>query len=100
MMLDKITYMGISILDLSKRLMYAFNFNYIKEKYGCKTKLLFRDTRSLTYEIATNDMYKDFYKDNDKFDFSNNKENSKFYTKTNKKIIGKTKDETEGFPSA
>ena len=61
MTLDKATNMGISILDLSKTLMYAFHYNYLKEKYGCKTKLLFTDTRSLIFEIGTNNVYKDFY---------------------------------------
>ena len=72
--------------------MYDFHKNRIKQKYGDKAKLLFTDTDSLTYEIETKGVNKDFWKDKDKFD------NSNFYDKTNKKvIIGKFKDEAAGF---
>jgi len=50
----------------------------------------------LTYEVETEDVYKDFWNDRDKFDNSNYNESSKFYDKTNKKVIGKFKDEAAG----
>ena len=53
---------------------YDFHYNYIKRKFDAK--LLYRDTDSLTYEVKTEDIYEDFYKDKDLFDFSNYPENS------------------------
>ena len=96
--LNRPAYVGMCILDLSKTLMYDFHYNYIKHKYGEKAKLLFTDTDSLTYEIEANDVYKDFFKDKDKFDNSDYPEYSPFFYKTNKKVIGKFKDESAGIP--
>ena len=96
--LNRPAYVGMCILDLSKTLMYDFHYNYIKNKYGEKAKLLFTDTDSLTYEIEAKDVYKDFFKDKDKFDNSDYPEYSPFFYKENKKVIGKFKDEAAGIP--
>ena len=96
--LNRPAYVGMCILDLSKTLMYDFHYNYIKSKYGDKAKLLFTDTDSLTYEIKTKDVYQDFLNDKDRFDNSDYQENSPYFDKTNKKVIGKFKDETCGIP--
>ena len=96
--LNRPAYVGMCILDLSKTLMYDFHYNYIKEMYGNKAKLLFTDTDSLTYEIEAKDVYKDFFKDKDKFDNSDYPEYSPYYYKLNKKVIGKFKDEAAGIP--
>ena len=63
---NKPVYLGMCILDLSKSLMYDFHYNYIKTKYGDKSKLLFTDTDSLAYEIKTKDFYKDINPDIEK----------------------------------
>ena len=68
--LNRPAYVGMCILDLSKTLMYEFHYNYIKKKYNDKVKLLFTDTDSLTYEIETEDVCKDFWSDKDKFNNS------------------------------
>ena len=69
---DKPVYLGMSILDVSKTLMYNFHYGYIKEKFGERTKLLFTDTDSLMYEIQTEDFYKDISPDvRTMFDTSN-----------------------------
>ena len=96
--LNKPAYVGMCILDLSKTLMYDFHYNYIKQKYGSKAKLLFTDTDSLTYEIEAEDVYQDFWKDKDLFDNSDYPENSPYFYKKNKKVIGKFKDEAAGVP--
>ena len=96
--LNRPAYLGMCILNLSKTLMYDFHYNYIKKKYGNKARLLFTDTDSLTYEIETEDVYQDFWNDKDKFDNSDYSESSPYFDKTNKKVIGKFKDEAAGVP--
>ena len=78
--------------------MYDFHYNYIKKKYEDKARLLFTDIDSLTYEIEAEDVYKDFWNDKDKFDNSDYPESSPYFDKTNKKVIGKFKDEAAGVP--
>ena len=96
--LNRPAYVGMCILDLSKTLMYNFNYNYIKKKYGDKARLLFTDTDSLTYELETKDVYRDFWNDRNNFNNSDYPENSPYYDKTNKKLIGKFKDKAAGVP--
>ena len=96
--LNRPAYVGMCILDLSKTLMYDFHYNYIKKKYGNKAKLLFTDTDSLTYEIEADDVYQDFFNDKEKFDNSDYSKSSKFFNETNKRVIGKFKDEACGIP--
>ena len=96
--LNRPAYVGMCILDLSKTLMYDFHYNYIKQKYDSKAKLLFTDTDSLTYEIETSDVYQDFWNDKDKFDNSDYPQDSQYYNTANKKVIGKFKDEAAGIP--
>ena len=92
-------YLGMSILDLSKSLMYDFHYNYIKTKYGDKAKLLFTDTDSFAYEIRTKDFYKDINPDIVKrFDTSDYPSNHSSGIKTglNSKVLGMFKDEAGG----
>ena len=96
--LNRPAYVGMCILDLSKTLMYDLHYNYIKRKYGDRAKLLFTDTDSLTYEIEAEDVYQDIWNDKDKFNNSDYPENSPYYGKTNKKVIGKFKDEAASTP--
>ena len=83
--LDKPSYVGMCILDLSKTLMYDFHYNYIIRIYGDRAKLLFTDTDSLCYVIETDDVYEDLYKDRELFDNSDYSKYSKFYFDENKK---------------
>ena len=74
--------------------MYDFHYNFIKKRFDAE--LLFTDTGSLTYEIKSENVYEEFFKWKDLFDFSNYSKDSKFFNETNKKVIGKMKDEFGG----
>ena len=75
--------------------MFDFYYNYFKKKYGAM--LLFTDTDSLVYGIkGVDDIYEEICLDGDLFDFSNYSEGSKFYNDSNKRAIGKMKDELGG----
>ena len=58
---------------------------------------MFTHTDSLTYEIKSENVYGDFFKWKDLCDFSNYSRDSEFFDDTNKKVIGKMKDEYGGF---
>ena len=92
--LKKPIYLGFTVLELSKWLMYDFHYNFIKKHFDAE--LLFTDTDSLTYEIKSEDVYEEFFKHKHLFDFSNYPEDSKFFDPTNKKVIGKMKEVFEG----
>ena len=97
--MNKPVYLGMSILDLSKTLMFDFHYQYIKPKYGKKAKLLFTDTDSFLYEIQTEDFYKDISGDvKNRFDTSDYPEGhpSGIPTGINKKVLGMFKDEAAG----
>ena len=96
---NKPIYLGMCILDLSKTLMYDFHYNYLKNKYRDRAKLLFTDTDSLAYEIKTVDFYADIADDvESRFDTSDYPEDhgSGIMVGVNKKVIGMFKDEAGG----
>jgi hypothetical protein len=78
--------------------MFRFHYDVIREKYGDKAKLLFTDTDSLCYHIETPDVYDDMGQMASHFDTSDYPEEHPFYSKVNKKVVGKFKDETNGVP--
>ena len=87
------------ISDLSKTLMYDFHYNYFKQKYGDKAKLLFTDTDSLMYEIQTEDFYKDISADvKNRFDTSDYHPDhpSGIPSGFNTNVLGMFKDEAGG----
>ena len=92
--LNKPAYIGMCVLELSKVLMYKFHDDYIENKYGNNSRLLFRDTDSLMYEIKTEDVYTDFSSHKEMFDFSKSK--SKYYDNSNELVVAQMKDETAG----
>ena len=63
--------------------MYDFHYYIIKKNFNAE--LLFTDTDSLTHKIKSENVYEEFFKQTDLF-----------FDETNKKVIGKMKDEFGG----
>ena len=85
--LKKPIYVGFTVLELSKWLMYDLHYNFIKKQFDAE--LLFTDTDSLTYEIKSEDVYEKVFKHKHLFDFSNYPKDSKFFDQANKKLLAK-----------
>ena len=94
--LNKCSYIGLWVLELSKLLMYEFHYDYIKNKYGNKSKLLSADSDSLMCEIKAEYVNEDFSSNKKMFDVGNYLTKSKNYDRSNKLNIGKMKDESGG----
>ena len=104
--MNKPIYVGLSILEISKILMYEFWYDYIKLKYNNNVRLCYMDTESFVMHIKTNDFYKDIASDvENRFDTSNYEVNTSetsalacrpLPTEKNKKVIGLMKDELGG----
>ena len=70
--MNKPIYLGLSILEISKILMYEFWYDYMKPKYDNNVKLCYMDTHSCIMNIKTNDFYEDIANDvENRFDTSN-----------------------------
>ena len=54
--LNKSLYLGMSILDISKIIMYEFWYNHIIPKYGDKAKLCYTDTVRFIIYIKIKDL--------------------------------------------
>lgn len=96
LLLNRPIYVGFSILDLSKTLMYDFHYRHMKVTYGDNATLLFTDTDSLCYEIQTGDVYQDMAANISLYDTSDYPSNHPLHSMGNKKVIGKMKDELSG----
>ena len=95
--INKPIYLGLSILEISKLLMYEFWYDYMKPKYDDNVKLCYMDTYSFIMNIKTEDFYKDIANDVEKrFDTSNYEVDRPLPTGKNKKVIGLMKDELGG----
>ena len=95
--INKPIYLGLSILDISKILMYEFWYDYMKPKYGGNVKLCYMDPDSFIMNIKTEDFYKYIANDVEKrFDTSNYEVNRPLPTGKNKKVIGLMKDDLGG----
>ena len=95
--LNKPRYVGMSILNLSKIVMYNFHYKFILPKYPGAT-LLFTDTDSFCYNIPTEQNIYEEIKGNEWIDFSNYSRDHPNFSNKFKLIPGKFKDETAGIP--
>ena len=93
--LNKPIYVGLGILELNKLLLYKFHYDYVLNTFT-SAKLLFTDTDSLVYEIKNGNVYEQCFKDMELFDFSRYSKDSIYYDSSNKKVLGKMKDEFNG----
>ena len=93
--MNKPVYLGISILDISKTLMYEFWYDYRKPRYKDKAKLCYMDTDSFVINIFTEDFFEDINNDVERwFDASNYDKNDKRPLSIDKnKVIAMFKDE-------
>ena len=100
--MNKPVYVGMSILDLSKTLMFSFQYEYVKKKWE-KVEVLYSDTDSLVLNIETDDFFKDISGDVKEWFDTNDfpKDHPAVLeglpiVKKNKKKIGLMKDECGG----
>ena len=98
--LDRPTYVGMSILDLSKNLMFDWYYDHLKNTYGNSVQMLYTDTDSLIVHIKTDDIYADIAQHTDQYDTSNYPADHFLHSNANKKVLGKMKDECAGTPIA
>ena len=95
--MNKPIYLGLSILEISKIIIYEFWYDYMKRKYGDMVMLCYTDTDSLVMTIKTKDFYKDIAQDvHERFDTSNYSVDRPLLKGKNKKVIGLMKDELGG----
>ncbi|XP_050505390.1 uncharacterized protein LOC126883768 [Diabrotica virgifera virgifera] len=95
---DKPLYVGFTILDLSKTVIYDFYYGYIKKKYGEAANLLYTDTDSLIMEIFTPNFYEDMKRNLEHFDTSNYPTDNIHRIPKTPSILGKMKDEFASVP--
>ena len=87
----------MSILDISKNLMYDFYYNVMKNRYNNKVILLYMDTRSPIMEIKPNDFYDVKLNMLHNFHTSDYQKNNVYVISlVNKNVLGKFKDELGG----
>ena len=84
-------YLGFSVLELSKLLMYEFYHHKLQPLYNKKIKLHYMDTDSFILSIETRNLLKDLEYLKDDFDFKELDKNHQIYDITKKKFIGKMK---------
>jgi hypothetical protein len=96
--LNRPIYIGFTVSDVSKLLVFDFHYNVIAKRSGKNTRLLFTDIDSLCYHSITDDVYRDMLEYSHLRDTSNHPRDHPMYSADNMKVIGKMKDECGGKP--
>ena len=96
LLLNRPVFVGMSILDLTKHLMYDWYYNHLKVQYCSSAELLYTKTDSLVLEIQTEDVYADMRCNAGQYDTSTYPKDHPLFSTTNKKVLGKMKDECAG----
>ncbi|KAK3928244.1 Tyrosine--tRNA ligase [Frankliniella fusca] len=96
--LNRPVYVGQACLDISKQIMYEFDYKVLKQKYGSSISVCGTDTDILIVEIFTEDIYADMYEMREYFDTSDYPKTHPLFTLSNKKDMGKFKDEMNSVP--
>ena len=87
--MNKPVQLGLSILELSKFLIYGFWYDYVKPKYGKRGKLCYMDTDSFIAYTKANNIYKDIAEDvKTRFDTSKYELDRQLPNGKNKKVTG------------
>lgn len=94
---DKPVYVGFTVLDVSKIVMYRFFYDILRVQFGENVSLLYTDTDSLILEIRTENVYDHIRTNLAEYDTSNYNENIHDIP-TTPSIVGKMKDEYRGQP--
>lgn len=95
---NKPMYVGFSILDISKTVMYEFFYDFLKPLYNKKVKLLYTDTDSFILEIESDNVYEDIKRNINRFDTSNYNDKNIHEIPITESVVGKFKDEYAGEP--
>ena len=94
-LMDKPIYLGYSVFELSKLLMYETYFEKLQPYFGQDNlQLHYIDTDCFVLSMDSDNIINDFKNLEDSFDLSNLDKNHELYSDKNKKIVGKFKIET------
>ncbi|XP_070152494.1 uncharacterized protein [Polyergus mexicanus] len=94
---NKLIYVGMCILDISKVCVYEFHHEYMLPLYRENCKIMYTDTDSMIYHIECEDVYENMKRDIARFDMSDYPANNVYgIPLENKKVPGLIKDENNG----
>ena len=99
LVLNRQVFMGMTILDLSKHLMYDFYYNQLRRQNGNRCQLLYTDTESLLLEVQTEDVFRDMASHAELYDTSEYPPEHPLHSIANN-VLGKMNAECAGRPIA